>query len=102
MVVDGAINGKLFLAYVEQELVQTLKEGAIVVLDNLSSHKAAGVKAAIESVGAQVVYLPPYSPDFNPIEKWGCEVEVVGTQVEDANDEGTMAKTGRTLRCVFT
>ena len=68
MVVDGAINGELFLAYVEQELVQTLKEGAIVVLDNLSSHKAAGVKAAIESVGAQVVYLPPYSPDFNPIE----------------------------------
>jgi len=68
MVVDGAIHGKLFLAYVEQELVKTLKEGDIVVMDNVSLHKVAGVKAAIESVGAQVVYLPPHSPDFNPIE----------------------------------
>ena len=68
MVVDGAINGELFLAYVEQELVPTLRKGDIVVMDNLSSHKVAGVKKAIESVGAQVLYLPPYSPDFNPIE----------------------------------
>jgi len=68
MVVDGAINGELFLAYVEQELVKTLKEGDIVAMDNLSSHKVEGVKEAIESAGAQVVYLPPYSPDFNPIE----------------------------------
>jgi len=59
MVVDGAIHGELFLAYVEQELVKTLKEGDIVVMDNLSLHKVAGVKAAIESVGSQVVYLPP-------------------------------------------
>jgi len=68
MVVDGAINGELFLAYVEQELVKTLKEGDIVVMDNLSSHKVVGVKEVIESVGARVLYLPPYSPDFNPIE----------------------------------
>jgi len=68
MVVDGAINGELFLAYVEQELVPTLQEGDIVVMDNLSSHKVAGVKKAIESVGAEVLYLPPYSPDLNPIE----------------------------------
>jgi len=68
MVVDGAINGELFLAYVEQELVKTLKEGDIVVMDNLSSHKVAGVKEAIESIGAKVLYLPPYSPDLNPIE----------------------------------
>jgi transposase len=68
MVVDGAINGELFLAYVEQILLSTLKEGDIVVMDNLSSHKVAGVKEAIESVGAEVLYLPPYSPDLNPIE----------------------------------
>jgi len=68
MVIDGAINGELFLAYVKQELVKTLTEGDIVVMDNLSSHKVAGVKEAIESVGARVIYLPPYSPDFNPIE----------------------------------
>jgi transposase len=68
MVVDGAINGELFLAYVEQELLPTLQEGDIVVMDNLSSHKVAGVRVAIESVGAQLFYLPPYSPDLNPIE----------------------------------
>ena len=68
LVVDGAINGKIFLAWVKQELLPTLREGDIVVLDNLSSHKVAGVKEAIESVGAKVLYLPPYSPDFNPIE----------------------------------
>jgi transposase len=68
MVVDGAINGELFLAYVEQILLPTLRKGDIVVMDNLSSHKVAGVQKAIESVGAQVLYLPPYSPDLNPIE----------------------------------
>jgi transposase len=69
LVVDGAINGDVFLAYVEQELVPTLKEGDIVVMDNVSSHKVAGVKEAIESADATVLYLPPYSPDFNPIEQ---------------------------------
>ena len=69
MVIDGAINGKYFLAYVKQILLPTLKKEDIVVLDNLSSHKVAGVKEAIESVGTQVFYLPPYSPDFNPIEQ---------------------------------
>jgi transposase len=68
LVIDGAINGKIFLAWVKQELLPTLREGDIVVMDNLSSHKVAGVKGAIESVRAKVLYLPPYSPDFNPIE----------------------------------
>ena len=67
-VIDGAINGPLFLAYVQQQLVPTLQPGDIVVMDNLGSHKVAGVRQAIERVGARVVYLPPYSPDFNPIE----------------------------------
>ena len=68
VVVNGAINGELFLAYVEQQLLPTLKPGDVVVMDNLGSHKVAGVEEAIESVGASVLYLPPYSPDFNPIE----------------------------------
>jgi len=68
LVIDGAINGKIFLAWVKQELLPTLQTGDIVVMDNLSSHKVAGVKEAIESVGAKMLYLPPYSPDFNPIE----------------------------------
>lgn len=68
LVVDGAINGDIFLAYVEQQLVRTLQPGDVVVMDNLASHKKAGVREAIEAAGARVVYLPPYSPDFNPIE----------------------------------
>ena len=68
MVIDGAINGDLFCAYVKQVLVPTLRPGDIVVLDNLSSHKRSEARTAIESVGARLVYLPPYSPDFNPIE----------------------------------
>jgi transposase len=67
-VVDGAMNGATFLAYVEQQLVPTLKQDDLVVLDNLSAHKVAGVREAIEGAGAKLVYLPPYSPDFNPIE----------------------------------
>ncbi len=66
--VEGAINGQVFKAWVEQHLVRELKPGDIVVMDNLSSHKVAGVVEAIEAVGATVRYLPPYSPDFNPIE----------------------------------
>jgi transposase len=69
LVVDGAINGELFRGYVEQHLVPTLSPGDVVVMDNLNSHKVAGVQAAIERVGAEVLYLPPYSPDFNPIEQ---------------------------------
>jgi transposase len=68
LVLDGAINGDAFLAYVEQFLVPTLAAGDTVVLDNLSSHKVAGVREAIETAGANLLYLPPYSPDLNPIE----------------------------------
>lgn len=68
LVLDGAINGNSFLAYVRQVLVPTLRAGDVVVMDNLSSHKRVGVREAIEAVGAKLLYLPPYSPDFNPIE----------------------------------
>lgn len=68
LVVDGPMNGRLFVAYVRQVLVPTLRPGDIVVMDNLSSHKRAGVREAIEQAMARVVYLPPYSPDLNPIE----------------------------------
>jgi transposase len=68
-VIDGAINGETFLAYVEQILVPTLAPGDIVIMDNLGSHKIAGVRQAIEAAGAKLLYLPPYSPDFNPIEQ---------------------------------
>jgi transposase len=66
--VEGAINGPLFQAWVEQHLVKVLRPGDVVVMDNLSSHKGAGVARAIEAMGATMRYLPPYSPDLNPIE----------------------------------
>lgn len=66
--VEGAINGELFQAWVEQQLVKVLRPGDVVVMDNLSSHKGTRVVAAIEAVGATVRYLPAYSPDLNPIE----------------------------------
>ena len=68
-VFDGPINGASFLAYVQQMLAPTLKPGDIVILDNLSSHKIPGVSKTIEAAGAQLRYLPPYSPDLNPIEQ---------------------------------
>lgn len=69
LVLDGPIDGDSFRAYVEQFLAPVLRPGQIVVLDNLSSHKVAGVREAIEAVGARVLYLPRYSPDLNPIEQ---------------------------------
>ena len=69
MVLDSAMNGTAFLAYVEQVLVPTLSPGDIVIMDNLPAHKSAGVRSAIESAGASLRHLPPYSPDFNPIEQ---------------------------------
>ncbi len=69
LVVDGAMNGELFAAYVQQHLAPRLRSGDILVLDNLAAHKAAGVAKAVTSRDARLLYLPPYSPDFNPIEQ---------------------------------
>jgi transposase len=68
-VVDGPINGTIFRAYVEQFLVPELRAGDIVVLDNLASHRARAIRDAILAAGARLAFLPPYSPDFNPIEQ---------------------------------
>ena len=68
-VIDGPINGLTFQAYVEQILVPTLTPGDVVVMDNLGSHKGHAVRQAIEGAGATLLYLPPYSPDLNPIEQ---------------------------------
>lgn len=68
-VIDGPMNGEFFLVYVERVLVPTLKKGDIVTMDNLPVHKVAGVREAIEKAGAKLLYLPPYSPDLNPIEQ---------------------------------
>lgn len=69
LLIDGAMNSETFLAYVEQQLVTTLKPGDVVICDNLASHRNQKVRAALEKVGASILYLPPYSPDLNPIEQ---------------------------------
>ena len=69
MVLDGPVNSTWFEAYVGQILVPELRRGDVVIMDNLSSHKRASVRAMVEAAGATIMFLPPYSPDFNPIEK---------------------------------
>lgn len=71
----GAMDGELFLAWVKQGLVRCLQPGDVVVMDNLATHKVAGVREAIEGAGARLEYLPPYSPDFNPIELMWSKVK---------------------------
>ena len=68
-VFSGAVDDEMFIAYVEQVLVPTLTQGDIVIMDNLPAHKVPGVREAIEAAGASLLYLPPYSPDLNPIEQ---------------------------------
>ena len=68
MVLDGPMTGAWFRAYVEQVLAPTLGPGDVVILDNLPSHKGPAVRRAVEAAGASLLFLPPYSPDFNPIE----------------------------------
>ena len=69
LVLDGPITGEVFRAYVEQMLAPALQPGDVVVMDNLAAHKVTGVREAIRAAGASVLYLPPYSPDLNPIEQ---------------------------------
>ena len=87
-VVDGSMDAATFLAYTQQCLAPSLRAGDVVVMDNLSSHKAAGVREAIEAAGADLWYLPPYSPDLNPIEKLWSKVKAwlrrVGAKTIDA------------------
>jgi transposase len=77
MTVEGATDGEVFLAFVEQVLCPTLGTGDIVILDNLAAHKVAGVRPAIEGRGARLVYLPPYSPDLSPIEQCWSKLKAV-------------------------
>lgn len=77
MVVDGATTKDIFKAYVENILLPTLRPGDVVVLDNLSSHKNQEVRDLIESVGAELWFLPPYSPDLNPIEKMWSKIKAI-------------------------
>src|SRR5215207_3532413 len=88
-VIDGPMNGNAFLAYVEQILAPSLKPDDIVVMDNLSAHKVPGVRQAIEATGARLLYLPPYSPDFNPIEQLFAKLKALLRKSGPSTTSGT-------------
>jgi transposase len=97
MVLDGPINGVWFQAYVEQVLVPELRPGDIVIMDNLGSHKGAGVRAAIEAAGARLLYLPPYSPDFNPIENAFSKLKALLRKAAERTIDGLWNRIGALL-----
>jgi transposase len=98
-VIDGPINGRRFLAYVDQILVPTLKPGDIVIMDNLGSHKGIAVRRAIRSAGAKLLFLPPYSPDLNPIEQVFAKLKHLMRQAAERSVEATWKRIGLLLDC---
>jgi transposase len=97
LVLDGAINGESFLAYVRQFLAPALRPGDVLVMDNLPSHKVAGVREAIEAAGATLRYLPPYSPDLNPIEQVFAKLKALLRSEAARTVEALWAAIGRLL-----
>ncbi len=100
IVFDGPTDAIVFRSYVEQCLAPSLQPGDIVVMDNLSSHKVTGVREAIDSVGASIWYLPPYSPDLNPIEKMWSKVKAWLRRVAARTVDGLFQAVGDALRAV--
>jgi transposase len=97
-VFDGPINGESFLAYVEQVLVPTLAPGDIVVLDNLGSHKGKRVRDAVRSAGARLFFLPPYSPDLNPIEQVFAKLKHLLRKAQERTVDGVCRQIGALLQ----
>jgi transposase len=98
-VIDGPINGESFLAYVEQVLVPVLKPGDIVIIDNLGSHKGKAVRHAIRAAGAKLFFLPPYSPDLNPIEQVFAKLKTLLRKAAERTVEATWKRIGALLEC---
>jgi transposase len=98
MVVQGATDGAVFEGYLRQMLVPALKEGDVVVMDNLSVHKSERVREMIEGAGAQVLYLPPYSPDFNPIEEAFSKIKNLIRKAGARVHEALVAAIGEAIR----
>jgi transposase len=96
-VIDGPINGESFLAYVEQILVPTLRPGDIVIIDNLGSHKGKAVRRAIRAAGARLFFLPPYSPDLNPIEQVFAKLKTLLRKAAERTVEATWRRIGTLL-----
>jgi len=97
MVLDGPMNGAAFLAYVQQVLAPELKPGDIVIMDNLSAHKGCQVRNVIETAGARLLYLPPYSPDFNPIENAFAKLKALLRKAGERSVEGLWHLIGKLI-----
>jgi transposase len=97
MVLDGPMNGPAFLAYVEQVLVPTLRPEDVVIMDNLAPHKSAAVRMAIEAAGARLLLLPPYSPDFNPIENAFAKLKALLRKAGERTIDGLWRRIGLLL-----
>jgi transposase len=100
LVIDGPINGAIFTAYVEQALAPTLRPGDLVILDNLGSHKGKAVRRAIRDKGAHLLFLPPYSPDLNPIEQLFAKLKHLMRKAEERAHEATWRRVGQLLDLV--
>ena len=96
-VYDGAMNGAVFRAYVEQVLAPTLMPGDVVIMDNLPAHKAAGVREIIERAGAELLFLPPYSPDFNPIENAFAKLKAMLRKAAERTIDGLWSTTAKII-----
>lgn len=96
-VIDGPINGQSFLAWVEQFLVPTLAAGDVVIMDNLGSHKSHAVRRAIRTVGARLLFLPPYSPDLNPIEQVFAKLKTLLRKADERSTEAVWRRIGSLL-----
>ena len=96
-VLDGPMNRSAFLAYVRQVLAPELKRGDVVILDNLPAHKGSRVREAIEAAGASLLYLPAYSPDFNPIENAFAKLKALLRKAAERTVEGLWAAIGRVI-----
>ena len=96
-VLDGPINGQLFTAWVEQFLVPTLSTGDIVIMDNLGSHKGKAVRQAIRAAGAKLFFLPPYSPDLNPIEQVFAKLKLLLRKAGERTSEAVWRRIGSLL-----
>jgi transposase len=97
MVLDGPINGAAFQAYVDQVLVPELRPGDVVVMDNLGSHEGVGIRRATEAVGASLLYLPPYSPEFNPIENAFAKLKAMLRKAAERTLDGLWVAVGRVV-----
>jgi len=96
-VIDGPINGETFLLYVETVLAPTLAKGDVVVMDNLGSHKGKAARAAIRARGSHLIFLPPYSPDLNPIEQVFAKLKHLMRKAQARDVEATWRKVGKLL-----